>query len=729
MPQAIKHGDFYLTPEGGHAVSLTNNTGSASVKGQLVRADSAAFYTCEVDETPIGVVYEAGVANGKKCLIVVGGRAQVLLENSTSSTANDWLYVSDTAGRATSTADAPGSFFTGELPGDIDPETPTVSYLDVIGRSLQTVSGGTSVLVWAIIHIQNSISNHGGTPGAHASSHEDGGTDEIDVTDLSGLLADAQTPLGHHTSHEAGGSDSIKLDDLASPDDNLDLNATTSGHGLLPKLDGNANNFLNGEGNWILVEGNTLDDAYDQGGAGEGRAINVDTGPILLSGTGGSVIELEGHATFTEINTPSNQTYKGALYSKRVSGDSELTELFYLDNVGNETQLTNMGTDPFADEDTQNTLDQAYDEGGAGVGRSITVDNGAVYLNASGNEALDLNGFLSLREISIPTNTANIGRLYVKNKNDGEMDRSELFYLDDQGTETQLTNSGYDPFDIGGTLDDAYDYGGGGAGRSITVDNDPVYLDASGGEALDLNGCIDLREISTPSNTANIGKLYVKNVEGDADISELFYLDDQDTEIQITGDGTLALGSLPAHAETHTSGFLDTIQLDTLGVPSDTVYLNATIAAHGLLPKLDGDSTHVLRGDGSWGEAGGAGTVDRFLIFSDDYEFTETDTSFQTKKSARVVLDSDLSVTGWRVVVSIWITGGGGDTAEVKVDIGGDSVTLTSTAGAEELKSGDITVSSASEDTLEDLVIQLKVTGAGGDTAHVKYTDIYAVYE
>lgn len=35
------------------------------------------------------------------------------------------------------------------------------------------------------------------TSGAHASDHENGGDDEIDVTGLSGLLADAQTPLAH----------------------------------------------------------------------------------------------------------------------------------------------------------------------------------------------------------------------------------------------------------------------------------------------------------------------------------------------------------------------------------------------------------------------------------------------------------------------------------------------------------------------------------------------------
>lgn len=33
-----------------------------------------------------------------------------------------------------------------------------------------------------------------GTPSPHAASHENGGSDEINVAGLSGLLADAQTP-------------------------------------------------------------------------------------------------------------------------------------------------------------------------------------------------------------------------------------------------------------------------------------------------------------------------------------------------------------------------------------------------------------------------------------------------------------------------------------------------------------------------------------------------------
>ena len=47
------------------------------------------------------------------------------------------------------------------------------------------------------------------TPLAHALSHQDAGTDEISVQGLSGLLADGQTPLAHSTSHKNGGSDEV----------------------------------------------------------------------------------------------------------------------------------------------------------------------------------------------------------------------------------------------------------------------------------------------------------------------------------------------------------------------------------------------------------------------------------------------------------------------------------------------------------------------------------------
>ena len=53
------------------------------------------------------------------------------------------------------------------------------------------------------------------TPAAHAAAHEDGGGDEIDVTDLSGVLADPQVPVAHAAAHEDGGGDEIDVTDLS----------------------------------------------------------------------------------------------------------------------------------------------------------------------------------------------------------------------------------------------------------------------------------------------------------------------------------------------------------------------------------------------------------------------------------------------------------------------------------------------------------------------------------
>ena len=46
-----------------------------------------------------------------------------------------------------------------------------------------------------------------------------------------------------------------KLDDLATPDDNTDLNASASRHGLLPKLSGSSGDVLRGDGTWGAASG------------------------------------------------------------------------------------------------------------------------------------------------------------------------------------------------------------------------------------------------------------------------------------------------------------------------------------------------------------------------------------------------------------------------------------------------------------------------------------------
>jgi hypothetical protein len=46
-------------------------------------------------------------------------------------------------------------------------------------------------------------------PATHATTHENGGSDEINVAGLSGDLADAQDPKSHASTHAVGGTDSL----------------------------------------------------------------------------------------------------------------------------------------------------------------------------------------------------------------------------------------------------------------------------------------------------------------------------------------------------------------------------------------------------------------------------------------------------------------------------------------------------------------------------------------
>jgi len=268
---------------------------------------------------------------------------------------------------------------------------------------------------------------------------------------------------------------------------------------------------------------------------------------------------IDGYTEFLDLlDTPSS--YSGQ--SGKLLGVTE-TEIVFLD----------------ADAYSGNTLDQAYDEGGSGAGRSITVDSGPVELNASGTNALTADGYISLSNISDPTLLINKGSIYVKD----DSGDSELFYMDDSGRSTQITKDGllnadefaahatshissgsdeidgdkldidWDPtnyvpsttpsevdsvdnltahlYGIDGylqtlgsgsevhlndltnphevTLDQAYDGSGSGAGRAIAVDNGAVQLNASSGFALDVDGYIEISGAIVGGSTCTIAGNYI----------------------------------------------------------------------------------------------------------------------------------------------------------------------------------------------------------------------------
>jgi hypothetical protein len=88
-------------------------------------------------------------------------------------------------------------------------------------------------------------------------------TGEIGYRDSTGWKwgnLQSSLPGAHASTHISGGSDSVKLDDLAVPDDNTDLNASASRHGLLPKLPDDSGKYLNGAGSWATVSAGLTQD-------------------------------------------------------------------------------------------------------------------------------------------------------------------------------------------------------------------------------------------------------------------------------------------------------------------------------------------------------------------------------------------------------------------------------------------------------------------------------------
>jgi hypothetical protein len=101
------------------------------------------------------------------------------------------------------------------------------------------------------------------------------------------------------TSHDVEltfNSGNVKLDDLGAADDNTDLNASSSAHGLMPKLSNNAYDRMSGTGTWASIM-QLKERSSDPGDPAEGENViwqsdgtgTGDDGDIIMKVTAGAV--------------------------------------------------------------------------------------------------------------------------------------------------------------------------------------------------------------------------------------------------------------------------------------------------------------------------------------------------------------------------------------------------------------------------------------------------------
>jgi hypothetical protein len=164
--------------------------------------------------------------------------------------------------------------------------------------------------------IQAAIAGTDFAQGLHATQHQNGGGDEVAVAiaaanaipkagagsklDIGWIptgstgstvpfgndsrLSDARIPTAHATSHKSGGSDAVKLDELSAPTDVATLNASTSAHGLHPKLDNVATHFMDGTGSQRALTDADIPDSITVALAAAVTTNANLTGPITSVG-------------------------------------------------------------------------------------------------------------------------------------------------------------------------------------------------------------------------------------------------------------------------------------------------------------------------------------------------------------------------------------------------------------------------------------------------------------
>ena len=132
-----------ITPIGGIAILLTNQTGANTVAGQLVKSDTATddavILTAAGDVECFGVFLESGIADGSEAWVVVAGIADVALDDNVAAVHGNWMATGVAAGYARTSASPAAA----------------PNHFEEIGHCIESVAaggGGTHILARCVLH-------------------------------------------------------------------------------------------------------------------------------------------------------------------------------------------------------------------------------------------------------------------------------------------------------------------------------------------------------------------------------------------------------------------------------------------------------------------------------------------------------------------------------------------------------------------------------------------------
>lgn len=145
-PESPIFGDTRITKDGGFAIKLFNRTGAATVKGQVVRSDTATdngvILTGTNDDEAFGVFLDAGIADDAPAWVVITGVAYVAFEDNVAAVHGYWVGTGASEAGYARTQSAP-------------PGLGVAAHFEEVGHCIESVAaggGGTHILAKCVIH-------------------------------------------------------------------------------------------------------------------------------------------------------------------------------------------------------------------------------------------------------------------------------------------------------------------------------------------------------------------------------------------------------------------------------------------------------------------------------------------------------------------------------------------------------------------------------------------------